>query len=263
MRPRHSDLLPIAHSATLAGMLAANFWAAIFWPMVCLVTVPLAAIALTCALSAVHECAHGTYLSSRMANRIFGRIWSLSILMNFSLYRREHIQHHVHFGTEKDSEPRIHIATRPSLLKAIVLNPHIVGHWREAFSALVARPHGMAIDTVALFSTMAFLAVLVWHAPEAAILGFVIPFGLSTVMDNLVSLPEHATFGRQLPERSPIRRSVGSGPLLGFFLYWVNQHSEHHSTASSCGQVEDAPQQMLRPISYWSFYRWCLGVLRS
>lgn len=256
---RRSDLLPIAHSATLAVMLAANFLAAIFWPMICVVTVPLAAVALTCALSAVHECAHGTYLSGRMANRVVGRIWSLSILMNFSLYRREHIQHHAHFGTEKDSEPRIHITTRSALVTAIALNPHVAGHWREAFSTFGAGPRGMAIDSVALFATMAFIVALASQAPETAMLGFVIPFGLSTVMDNLVSLPEHATFGRHLPEQSPITRSVGGGPVLAFFLYWVNQHSEHHGNSYA---KEVNGNQLLMPASYFSFYRWSLSVLR-
>ena len=261
MRIRVNNLLPLAHSAALLSMLTANAAVAVWMPSLCWLTMPLAALAMCCALSAVHECAHRTYAARRITNEVAGRFWALVILMNFSAYKRDHMLHHRHQGTERDTEPRIVISTRLDLVRAVFFNPHILPGWSASLGAalyLAPASRNVRRDGLLLLAAqVAWAATLVvdW---QMAMLVFFLPFALSTVFDNLVSLPEHAcVIGA---DAAPVTRSIGSPRLLDFLLYFVGRHIEHHECPGIC--VARAAEASNSAESYASFYARAWRTLR-
>src|SRR6476660_8420625 len=72
---------------TLVGY-ALHHWLA--WALIWLAQ----SVILVGAFSALHEAAHGNLYRSKWANRAAGVVWANLILMNFSLYRAFHYQHH-------------------------------------------------------------------------------------------------------------------------------------------------------------------------
>jgi fatty acid desaturase len=251
MRLDRRDLLPFAHSLTLISILALNATLALYFPQFCLLTVPLTAFALSCAMSAVHECAHNTYFSSPLMNRLTGRLWASANLLHFSLYRRDHMIHHVHIGTERDTEARFHIASRVQLLKAILLNPHVSGQWHDALLALIKGRGIFRRDAILLLGVAAGIFIAAAFYPYQTALIHVLPFALSTVVDNVINIPEHATFAPEQPQGTPLTRSIKTGRLVSFLFYWSNLHLEHHFPKGNYPAA--APPS--RSETYWSFYR--------
>lgn len=257
-----ANLQPLVHTATLLGMIGANIAASLWQPELCLLTVPIAAVAMCCALSVVHECAHRTYFTPRAANGIVGRAWALLILMNFSAYKREHMMHHRHLGTIRDPEPQIILKSRACLVRALALNPHIWSGWKaslkSAFSVEGAE-NNLRSDAQRLVAMKMILiaAFTIW--PSQLTIGFLIPYILSTILDNLVSLPEHARLARS--SAMPITRSLQAPPLLSHLLYSVNRHVEHHTSPGVTAHKLAPEAGGVEKLSYWVFYRRCWDAL--
>jgi fatty acid desaturase len=252
---RRADWVPLAHSATLLFMIGSNVTAVIWWPLLCWITIPIASFGLCCALSAVHECSHSTYLSNRSANEFVGRFFSLIICVNFSIYRRSHLLHHKFLGTDRDTEPRLHIQTRWQLIRAILCNPHMIDHWRETVVAvcgsdLTASARRRRTDGVCVLLVAAAAVVACAVAPIMIILGYFAPYLLSLIFDNLVSIPEHARFDS---DPQCITRSIKAGLFMAWLLYWVNDHENHHA-GNGRSQIEARHQQDAVRISYWQFF---------
>ncbi|MGE4128000.1 MAG: fatty acid desaturase [Hyphomicrobiaceae bacterium] len=256
MPSRANNLLPLAHSATLLSMIAANVAAAILWPTLCWLTIPLAALAMCCALSAVHECAHRTYFTNRLTNEAVGRFWALVILMNFSDYKRDHMLHHRHQGTERDTEPQIVLRSRIGLVRAICFNPHIAPSWFVSLrEALLLLPSSQKVrrDAQLLLVVQATIVFTLIAEPQIAMLVFLVPFLLSTVLDNLVSLPEHARLGDA--DTQPTTRSMCTSSTLDFLLYFVGRHIEHHQSPQNCVARRVVSGESCRGEYYTAFYR--------
>ena len=252
--PKKGNLLPIAHSATLLAMIVANMATAWWSPVLCWITVPMAALAMCCALSAVHECSHRTYFTARWANDLIGRIWALVILMNFSAYKRHHMLHHRHQGTNRDTEPQIVMSTQLDLVKAIFFNPHILPSWLASLKdALYFTPASRSVrrDSQLLLAVQIAVGATLVADGRMAMLMFILPFALSTVLDNLVSLPEHARLAGGSAE--PITRSMRAPMPVEFLLYFVGRHIEHHERPEIC--VARTPvAEASNPDNYVLFY---------
>jgi fatty acid desaturase len=232
---RANNLLPLAHSATLLSMFAGNAAVAVWMPNLCWLTIPLAALAMCCALSAVHECAHRTYFTGRLTNEVTGRLWALVILMNFSAYKRDHMLHHRHQGAERDTEPQIVMSTQLDLVRAVFFNPHILPSWLASLRAalhLEPAPKNVRRDGLLLLAAQVAVAVALVVDWQMAMLVFFLPFALSTVLDNLVSLPEHARLARGVA--APVTRSMRAPRPADFLLYFVGRHIEHHERPEIC-----------------------------
>jgi fatty acid desaturase len=256
------DLFPASHSLTLLAMIGGNAAAAIGLPVLCWITIPFAAIAMTGALSVVHEASHATYFSSRLANRIIGRVFALLILVNFSLYRRDHMLHHAHLGTERDTEEKKHINSVYDLTAALLFNDHAIVHWRRSLAAAFSVERSDALRRDAWLVIVVFLAAvsatIVWAPSMAA--AFWAPLLLSLVMDNAVSLPEHATIGAETETMAVPTRTIVSSAGTEFLLYYVNRHLEHHQnpTISAVSHRRSGSDEALA-ISYVGFYRAALA----
>jgi fatty acid desaturase len=242
---------------TLAGMVAANVTAFKLLPVLCWITVPVAAFAMACALSVVHECGHSTYLSSRRANRWLGRGWALIILMNFSLYRQQHARHHAHIGTDGDTEPTIRLRGWRDLASAVIANDHAIQHWGISLSAMNPRhaaPRTVRLDAITLTVMAILLVGATVVAPTVLIVGFWVPLALSLFIDNFISVPEHA----QLNETagSPVMRNMMAGSVASFLLYHVNRHRDHHEKPTvSVRLLPTSGAPVSATSTYWGFFR--------
>lgn len=220
--------MPAVHTLVLLSMLVAHGVIVLLAPVWSWLTLPLAAIAMACALSVVHEAAHGTYFPSKQANGWAGRVFALLILMNFSLYRRDHMAHHAFLGTVRDTEETKHIHTRAQLMYRILYNDSAWPHWRESFSTLL-HP---ALRTVRRDAFLLLSVTLGWVAvtlvlPFVGLMMFWLPYTAGLVLDNLISLPEHAVLPGSNP--TPVTRTTHTSRWLAFLLYYVNFHDEHHT----------------------------------
>lgn len=221
-------VLPFAHLATLLIVLALNILAVLLYSSLLWVTVPTAGFAFTAMLSIVHEAAHRTYFRGRRGNEWVGRAAALSILMNFSIYRRDHMRHHADLGGPRDAEETLRIDRLGNLVTAILLNRHVIMHWRQA---IVGVADGRAIrrDTLALLIVSGALVSATLLAPSEAALTYWLPFAISIILDSVISLPEHAVIRGRAGETPPTR-SIDPGPSVAFLLYYVNRHEAHHSS---------------------------------
>lgn len=52
----------------------------------------------------LHDCSHSTLVASRVENRLYGSIAGFISGYPFDLYKKNHAQHHLHTGTDKDLE---------------------------------------------------------------------------------------------------------------------------------------------------------------
>jgi len=257
MRINSEDLRPVGHTVTLLALLVANLVAALWFPIACVLTAPVAGFAMCCALSAVHECSHRTYFFKRRANDVFGRFWALIILMNFSAYRRDHMLHHRHQGGDRDTEPRIVVHSRWDLAKSIISNPHVIPSWiwsARVASGFVRSTKPARIDAIALILFQAVLLIFAALDPFLFTIAYAVPFLTFTIMDNIVSLPEHVLIGGDATK--PITRSMTVSEPFSFLLYCVNRHIEHHSRPAITAHKldHDIDVRQAPAVSYLEFY---------
>lgn len=198
------------------------------------------ALILAGAYSAMHEAAHNNLYGSRAVNRIAGFLWGMSILINFSLYRAFHLQHHAYTRVQGDPEPQ---AEFTSLWQYIVGMPfvgfaYVGGLWSTSFLAVAGRAPWYArtemrkrdirldgalfllanLAVVAAFVVWPMLVLKLWLAPLLiAYASFV----------SMTALPEHYLCERDADVFRTTRSVVSNAPFR--FLYWNNNyHATHH-----------------------------------
>lgn len=244
--------LAYRHVLTLISLFALNLICVIYESSFVLLTIPFCGLAMTGLLSAIHEAAHNTYFFGKRANRILGEIGSSVLLMSFKKYKRDHMMHHYHLGEAKDTEEHVSLRSRADLLYYIFVNHHAVSHWSEI---LRSGPKDKTVATKSLLCLYIFLVIVLSGTFTSPILAFQIfwlPFCIYLVMDNLVSLPEHASLDAQ--GESGYTRSLHSIAPLDFILLYVGNHEAHHEEPTTC--VVNCKRSPMRcSQSYYDFYR--------
>jgi fatty acid desaturase len=96
--------------ALYAGLAAIGF-AADHW-LVWVAVWFVQSLVLVGSYSAMHEAGHGTLYRSRLANRVAGVLWASTILVNWSLWRSFHLEHHAHTAEADDPEARYKVDIR-------------------------------------------------------------------------------------------------------------------------------------------------------
>jgi fatty acid desaturase len=195
--------------------------------------------------SAMHEAAHSTLYPSRWANRLAGPIWASTILVNWSLWRSFHLEHHAHTGTDTDPKLKHRFTiTNPWQYLLLPLGGlAFMGElWLQSAGTLFGRMPGyvrrgaghraIRFDAAVLLLVTAGLAVGVVSAP-----GVVIPLWLAPMLVTFcIALPatgmsEHygCAFGGEVFNTT---RTVLSNPVFRFLVWNNNFHAEHHLVAS-------------------------------
>lgn len=188
-------------------------------------------------LNAAHDCVHRSHLPSKRGNRIMGTLWSTPVLVNFSVYRYQHLVHHRFTGVDGDTESPTTYASLPAYLYAlsgISLWRHtfagLVAAWRGSFPASVNNGQRRAEarrDSVVIAGWLALAAVLTFFFPRVLFFAYWLPLYFSGPAIIFLALPEHyGLFGT--PEISRNTRTVRSNGVARFLLWNANYHAEHH-----------------------------------
>ncbi|MGI5336474.1 fatty acid desaturase family protein [Streptomyces sp. CA-181903] len=229
-------------------------------------------------INAAHDCVHGTHLGSRKANRVAGAAWSTPILLNYTIYRHQHLVHHRYTGVEGDSEPAEHYATLRAYLYNLSGLPfwpgfprRIVKTWRGDFPASVRtddRRRDAKRDNWAIFTWIVLMAVLTVLFPFALLIAYWVPLALSLPASVFLSLPEHyGLWG--MPEVSRNTRTVRSNRFVRYFMWNANYHAEHHHyPAVSSLNLHRLHRSMpvphpIQEKSYVRFHAGLVGALRK
>lgn len=256
----------------VAGFLAdrAPVWAAVWL---------VQSFILVGAYSAMHEGGHSTLYSSRRANHVAGVLWGSTILVNWSLWRAFHLEHHAHTAEPGDPESKYKVAIvrRSQYLLMPLGGLQFIGDlWVASlrtltgrFPAYVRTRHRrrtiqleavfLLLVTAALVSgaiAAPGLVIHVWLAPLLVMVCLTMP---------ATALNEHygcATSGDALQTT----RTVVSNRALRYLLWNGNYHAGHHLMPSVPFHHAPALHRLIEPQadyvarSYTAFH---LEVLRG
>ncbi|MEU2061860.1 fatty acid desaturase [Streptomyces sp. NPDC013455] len=188
-------------------------------------------------LNAAHDCLHRSHLRSRRGNRIMGAVWSTPLLVNFSVYRYQHLVHHRFTAVEGDTESHRTYATVGSYLYALTG----IALWRHTLAGLLESSRGTfppsvnseerrreaRQDDVAIACWLVLMVALTFAFPREILLAYWLPLYFSGPAIIFLALPEHyGLYGS--PEVTRNTRTVRSNPLARFVLWNANYHAEHH-----------------------------------
>ena len=198
------------------------------------------ALILAGAYSAMHEAAHNNLYESRSVNRIAGFFWGMSILINFSLYRAFHLQHHAYTRVKGDPEPQNEFASLSQYIFGMpfVGFAYVGGLWSTSLLAVTGRAPWYArtemrkrdirLDGVLfLIANLAVIgALVVW--PMLVFKIWLVPLLITYAsFVSMTALPEHYLCGRDADVFHTTRSVISNAPFR--FLYWNNNyHAAHH-----------------------------------
>jgi fatty acid desaturase len=220
----------------VAGVAAA---AAGGWPAL-VVAWLVQAVVLTGTYSAMHEAAHRHLFPSRSANRVAGVLCGSAILVDFSLYRTFHLQHHATTASADDPEPRAELRSVGAYLGVVAAagTAFVGGLLADVVQVVLGRSpryvrtdaqrRAVRADAVPLLVALAVAVGGLAVAPGTVLRWWLVPLLLTyTVPFILTALPEHHGCAVD-PDPLANTRTVVSNPLFRF-LYWNNNfHAEHH-----------------------------------
>jgi fatty acid desaturase len=206
-------------------------WIAAWWVM---------GLVLSGAFAAMHDCAHLTLFRGRRANELFGRMWALTIVMNFSQYRSLHLLHHARTATDDDPEPRVDLTSVPYYFAVMVFGGvYFVGQITyEAVAMLFGRfpsyvsgarrQRAARVDSATLLVLLAGIVVMTIVWPRTVLSVWLVPFMFANVVFMAsTSLSEHYGCQRNAGPLE-VTRTVLSNRFARFFLWNGNYHVEHH-----------------------------------
>jgi len=190
-------------------------------------------------LELVHSCIHGTAFGARRADRIAGVLLGLPMLVSFSDYRRNHLEHHRTLGKSEKKDFFGYefegMTTWPSFARHLLM----LGHYRNAaknMALAVTRWNWSKIPADAFDSHVEHLLMAIWLlVPLGALLsGHTAPFAVC-VLPCVVAIPCHVLI--ELPEHwrcppvdNPLihTRSISASRVSTWFTNGNNYHLEHH-----------------------------------
>ncbi|AJT65133.3 fatty acid desaturase family protein [Streptomyces chattanoogensis] len=188
-------------------------------------------------LNAAHDCLHRSHLHSKRGNRVMGAVWSTPLLVNFSVYRNQHLVHHRFTAVEGDTESHRTYATVPAYLYALTG----ISFWRHTLTGLLEPTRGRfpasvnteerrreaRRDDQAILCWLVLAVTLTFFFPRELLFAYWIPLYISGPAIIFLATPEHyGLFGS--PEVTRNTRTVRSNRLTRFLLWNANYHAEHH-----------------------------------
>lgn len=213
------------------------------WPAR-LVAWAVQAVVLTGAYSAMHEAAHRHLFAARILNRVVGLMCASAILVDFSLYRAFHLQHHASTAAADDPEPTADIRSLGGYLAVVaVAGPAFVGGLAvDVVRSLVgagpryvrsaSQRHDVRRDAVVWALAVAVAVAGLLRSPGATLTWWLVPLAITYSLPFIVTaLPEHHGCERTSDPLTNTR-TVVSNPVFRY-LYWNNNfHAEHHLAPS-------------------------------
>ncbi|MGW4890101.1 fatty acid desaturase family protein [Streptomyces murinus] len=188
-------------------------------------------------LNAAHDCLHRSHLRSKRGNRVMGAVWATPLLVNFSVYRYQHLVHHRYTGVKGDTESHRTYATVASYLYALTG----LALWRHTLTGLLESTRGTfppsvnteerrreaRRDDLAIAGWLVVVVALTAVFPRELLFAYWLPLYFSGPAIIFLALPEHyGLYGS--PEVTRNTRTVRTNRLARFLLWNANYHAEHH-----------------------------------
>lgn len=233
------------------------------------------AFVLTGCLNAAHDCVHRGHLRSKRANRIAGAVWGTPILLNFSIYRLQHLVHHRFTGVEGDPEAPQHFDDVRSYLRSLsglpfwpALAKSISRNVRGDFPEIVnndERRRDARIDSWVIAGWLAAIIMLTAFFPFPLLVAYWLPLFLVMPAAMILSMPEHyGLWGT--PDVMRNTRTIRSNVIVRFFNWNGNYHAEHHlfpAVASVNLHRLHVAMPKPHPVQEKSYLRFHYGLLRA
>jgi fatty acid desaturase len=196
--------------------------------------------------NALHYCTHDTFVRSRNLNYILGTVFGCVTILNFSLYKPYHMQHHRYLFSNKDPEPTDRsVESKPQYLFEMLAPLFFIDNWLQSTKTMVrpgipnifkreppylTRSDKMivAFNNCVLLVWMSFVVWLTTIVGTMMIWSYWAPLYISFVLANFVILPEHYQTDCVIGRNTVNSRTIKTGPLTRFFIVGLNYHAEHH-----------------------------------
>jgi fatty acid desaturase len=175
----------------------------------------------------MHEAAHASLTSSRIANFIFGSLAALAYFSPYSIYRQAHLNHHAHTN-EPDNDPDFYSSKSPHLRHWLVQD----AYYGRCF--IRNRSKHQASDWAAFALPLAFSAVIIVAALAygygwSLLFAWIIPWRLAVpwLTFAFTYLP-HAPYEVQQRVNRYAATVCRRPGWLKWLLYFQNYHISHH-----------------------------------
>ena len=188
--------------------------------------------------SVIHYCSHDTFFADKFLNRIFGPFFSSLILMNFSVYKYFHLQHHKYTGVEGDSEPAGEIPTIKHYFFYLLNWDYIFAFMRMSLASIFGyfpffiksdlAKKNIVIDTCFQLLVLVFIIFLTLKLPKELLLLYWLPLQLGLITNFILVIGEHYGCDQSGDNLVNTRSFAKQGLLFNFFHYYSNYHAEHH-----------------------------------
>lgn len=192
-------------------------------------------------LSACHDCTHASFGKFLLFNRLAGIFWASTILLNFTLYKYFHSEHHRYANVQGDPEsPKVfsnlwdYVQNLPGTSFSIPL-------WLMSVRAAFGRfPHfirsekvrrDVHLDNIALLVWLLMIATATVLWTDYTIRLYWIPLIIFLPMEFWLNSLEHygCDQGTNILCNT---RTISSNFLLRYILWNSNYHAEHHAYPS-------------------------------
>ncbi len=205
-------------------------------------------------LEFMHECLHATALPRPRANALFGTLLGIPMLVSFTRWRREHMQHHRDVRIEGFRYAYDRLTTWPEYaLHALMLR-----HFADAAVCIARGDRRYRAVTVALALVACVAAALHSWLP---IVLWIAPLPLAAIVHTHIELPEHLGLDA-IASNDPLRNSrvLPAGAFVTWLVNANNYHAIHHVAprlpiASLRGAFTALEPGSVETCSYGAFYR--------
>jgi fatty acid desaturase len=231
-------------------------------------------------LELVHSCIHGTGIGVPAWDRVIGVALGLPMLVSYSDYRKNHLEHHRTLGkTEKEDFFGYDFETLNSW-PAFAVHLLMLGHYKSSFKNMwraVTSWKWRDTYTSAASAHVEYLLMILWLAVPVIALAMgntavarvvLLPLIVAIPCHVLIELPEH---WRCPPSANMMEntRSISASRLATWFTNGNNYHLEHHLFAGLPNESLRAVHALVKKHamqyeeSYWQFYLRFARSLRS
>ena len=188
-------------------------------------------------LGGSHDCAHGTFVKNKSANRIFGILWSSAVLFNFSLYKYYHLNHHRYTHVPGDTEPYGSFRNMRDYLCTLPMTGFFLPFWKMSALApfnwfptfIKTKVHQVHVkqDNWGLLTWIILIVTLTYFYPLSLIEYYWIPILIYFPMVFFTSIPEHydCEEGKDITKNT---RTLESNLVFKYIFWNGNYHAEHH-----------------------------------
>jgi fatty acid desaturase len=202
-------------------------------------------VVLVGSFAAMHEATHGLMFRSARANRVAGLLWGSTILVNASMYRAFHFDHHANTTVEGDPEGTIRfdrlwqyllgLPVGGAVFVADLLRRSLVvaaGGRGPAYVRTAKQRHDIRVNAVVLVAVVSGVVVAAIAAPALVFQLWLAPWLVFVFVTTPVfALPEH--YGcEQGTNPYTNTRTVRSNALVRLVVWNANYHAAHHMLSS-------------------------------